>query len=106
MSGLKIKKDDLVQVIAGKDKGKQGKVLRALPSENKVVVEGINIAKKAVRPTQHNPQGSISSVEAPLHVSNVALIDPSTKKPTRVGYRVKDDGTKVRVARPSGKDLD
>ncbi len=106
MSGLKIKKDDLVQVIAGKDKGKQGKVLRTLPSKQKVVVEGINIAKKAVRPTQQNPQGSISSVEAPLHVSNVALIDPSTKKPTRVGYRVKDDGTKVRVARPSGKDLD
>ncbi len=106
MSGMKIKKGDLVKVIAGKDKGKEGVVLRALPERNRVVVEKVNIVKKAQRPTPQNQQGGIMSIEAPLHVSNVMLIDPATKKPTRIGYRIKEDGTKVRVAKVSGKDID
>ncbi|AJC11802.1 50S ribosomal protein L24 [Berryella intestinalis] len=103
---MKIKKGDLVKVIAGKDKGKEGVVLRALPERNRVVVEKVNIVKKAQRPTPQNQQGGIMSIEAPLHVSNVMLIDPATKKPTRIGYRIKEDGTKVRVAKVSGKDID
>ena len=106
MSGMKIKKGDLVKVIAGKDKGKEGVVLRALPERNRVVVEKVNIVKKAQRPTPQNQQGGIMSIEAPLHVSNVMLIDPATKKPTRIGDRFKEDGTKVRVAKVSGKDID
>ena len=102
---MKIKKDDLVVVISGKDKGKQGKVLRALPSKNKVVVEGVAIVKKAMRPTQTNQQGGIVSKEAPIDVSNVALIDPKDGKPTRVGYRVSEDGIKVRYAKRSGEEI-
>ncbi|WP_449237018.1 50S ribosomal protein L24 [Berryella wangjianweii] len=101
MSGMKIKKGDLVQVIAGKDKGKQGVVLRALPSRNRVVVEKVNMVKKAQRPTQQNPQGGIMSIEAPLHVSNVMLVNPDTKKPARVGFRIEEDGTKVRYFKDS-----
>ena len=106
MSGLKIKKGDTVKVIAGKDKGKQGEVLRALPQRNRVVVEKVNIAKKAMRPTQQNPQGGISSIEMPLHVSNVMLVCPSCNQPTRVGYRFNDEGKKVRVCKKCGKDID
>ena len=106
MSGMRIKKGDRVKIIAGKDKGKEGVVLRALPSRSRVVVEKVNVAKKAMRPTQQNPQGGIVSIEMPLHVSNVMLIDPNTKEPTRVRYRFKEDGTKVRVAVKSGKDID
>ena len=105
MSGMNIKKDDIVKVIAGKDKGKEGKVLSALPARNRVVVEKVNIHKKALRPTQQNPQGGISSIEAPLHVSNVMLLDPDTNKPTRIGSEVKD-GNKVRIAKKSGTALD
>ncbi len=104
MSGLKIKKGDTVKVIAGKDKGKEGKVIKALPARNRVVVEKVNIHKKAMRPTQQNPQGGISSIEAPLHVSNVMLVCPECKQPTRVSYRVTDDG-KVRVCKKCGKDI-
>ena len=109
MSGLKIKTGDTVKVIAGKDKGKEGKIIRALPERNRVVVEHVNIHKKALRPTQQNPQGGISSIEAPLHVSNVMLLCPSCKQPTRVGYRFKEEGgkqVKVRVCKKCGKDID
>ena len=102
---MKIKKADLVVVLSGKDKGKQGKVLRALPSENKVVVEGVAIIKKAMRPNQTNQQGGIVSMEAPIDASNVALIDPKDGKPTRVGVRVSEDGTKVRYAKRSGEEI-
>ena len=102
---MKIKKDDLVVVLSGKDKGKQGKVLRALPSENKVVVEGVAIIKKAMRPNQTNQQGGIVSMEAPIDASNVALIDPKDGKPTHVGVRVSEDGTKVRYAKRSGEEI-
>lgn len=103
---LNVKKGDTVKVIAGKDKGKQGKILRSIPSTERVVVEKVNIVKKAMRPTQANPQGGISSIEAPLHVSNVMLVCPSCNEPTRVGHRFKDDGKKVRVCKKCGKDID
>ncbi len=97
-----IKKGDKVIVITGADKGKTGIVQRAYPKLNKVVVEGVNIRKKHRKPTQNNPEGSILEVYAPIHVSNVALIDPKTKKPTRVGVRI-EKGQKVRYAKKSGE---
>ena len=106
MSGLHVKKGDRVKVIAGKDKGKEGEIIRALPQKNRVVVEKVNIVKKAQRPTQANPQGGIMSVEAPSNVSNVMLVCPSCKAATRTGHRIKDDGTKVRVCKKCGKDID
>lgn len=105
MSKMNIKKDDLVEVISGKDKGKQGKVLRAFPSKNKVIVEGVAIIKKAVRPTQTNQQGGIVSKEAAIDASNVALVDPKSGKPTRVGYRFDEKGNKLRFAKRSGETL-
>ncbi|WP_408011547.1 50S ribosomal protein L24 [Pseudalkalibacillus sp. A8] len=102
---MHVKKGDKVQVISGKDKGKQGVVLQALPKNNRVVVEGINVVKKHAKPSQDNPQGGILNVEASIHASNVMLIDPKSDEPTRVGY--KDvDGKKVRVAKKSGEALD
>ena len=85
---MNIRKGDKVQVITGKDKGKQGVVLRGLPKEERVLVEGVNMVKKAMRPTQQNPQGGIVTKEAPIHVSNVMLVCPTCGKPTRVGDRV------------------
>lgn len=103
---LKIKKADRVVVIAGKDKGKTGEVLLVMPKENRVVVQGVNVVKKHRRPTQANPQGGIDAFEAPIHVSNVAHIDPKSSQPTRIGYKTLDDGRKVRVARRSGEVID
>ncbi|MUL42417.1 50S ribosomal protein L24 [Streptomonospora sp. PA3] len=101
---MKIKKDDEVVVIAGKDKGATGKVIRALPREQRVVVEGVNLIKKHKRA---NPaggqQGEVVTKEAPIHVSNVAIVEDG--KPTRVGYRFEEDGTKVRISRRTGKDI-
>ena len=102
---LQVKKGDTVVVLAGKDKGKQGEVKRAIPKDERVVVEKVNMVKKAMRPTQANPQGGISTLEAPLHVSNVMLVCPSCNKPTRVGHRMVD-GKKVRVCKKCGKDID
>ena len=98
----KIKKGDRVVLLTGKDKGKQGSVLRVLPKEERVVVEGLNMVQRHTRPTQADPQGGIKNKEAPLHVSNVALVDPKTGGPTRVGFRV-EDGKKVRFAKKSGE---
>ena len=98
---MKIKKGDQVIVTTGRDIGKQGEVLRAMPKTNKVVVQGVNMVKRHTRPSQTNAGGIISK-EAPIDVSNVALIDPETGKPTRVGFKVVD-GEKVRVAKKSGK---
>ena len=106
MNSMKVKKGDKVQVIAGKDKGKQGTILRSVPTRNRVVVEGCGIVKKAVRPTQQNPQGGIISMEAPNHVSNVMLVCPSCGKPVRTGKRINDEGKKVRVCKKCGKDID
>lgn len=97
-----IKKGDKVIVITGADKGKTGIVQRAYPKLEKVVVEGVNVKKKHKKPTQSNPEGSILEVYAPIHVSNVALIDPKTKKATRVGIK-EVKGKKVRYAKKSGE---
>ncbi len=106
MAKLKVKKGDRVEVLAGRDKGKRGDVLRALPRERRVVVQGVNVAKKHQRPSPQNPQGGIEEKELAIDVSNVALVDPSTDRPTRVGYRFQDDGRKVRVSKRSGDILD
>jgi large subunit ribosomal protein L24 len=100
---MKIKKGDEVVVISGKYKGVKGEVLEARPTESRVVVAGVNRHKWHIKPTQ-NEAGHIVDREAPIHVSNVALVDPKTKKPTRVGYKM-EKGKKVRVARKSGTEL-
>ena len=97
----KIKKGDRVVVLTGKDKGRQGAVLRVLPKEDRVVVEGLNLVQRHTRPTQMDPQGGIKNKEAALHISNVAVVD-SNGKPTRVGFRVEGD-KKVRVAKTTGE---
>lgn len=98
---MKIKKGDNVIVIAGKDKGKSGKVLRALPKENKVIVEGVHIVKRHERANRKRQHGQIVDKTLPVHVSNVALTDPKTGKPTRIGIS-KENGKRVRVAKKSG----
>ncbi|KAA1039692.1 MULTISPECIES: 50S ribosomal protein L24 [Macrococcus] len=99
---MHVKKGDKVIVITGKDKGKTGTVIEALPKKDRVIVEGVNIIKKHQKPSQMNPEGGILEREAAIHVSNVMLLDPKTNKPTRVGYKV-EDGKKVRVAKKSGE---
>jgi large subunit ribosomal protein L24 len=103
---LHVKKEDTVIVITGKDKGKKGRVIEAYPRQNRVLVEGVNIVKKHAKPSQSNPQGGILNQEASIHVSNVMLIDPKSGKPTRVGYKVLENGKKVRVAKKSGEIID
>ena len=102
---FKIKKGDKVVVTTGRDKGKSGEVARVLRAEDRVLVQGVNMVQRHTRPTQFNT-GGIVEKEAPLHISNVAHIDPKTDKPTRVGFRVEEDGRKVRVARRSGEAVD
>ncbi|WP_299075779.1 50S ribosomal protein L24 [uncultured Fretibacterium sp.] len=102
---MKIKKGDQVEVLSGKDKGKRGEVVRAIPTAGKVVVRGVAMVKKAQRPTQANQQGGIIEREAAIDVSNVALIDSKTDMPTRVGYRFDENGTKVRYAKRSGEEV-
>ena len=99
---MHIRKDDTVEVLAGDDKGTRGRVLRVLRDENKVVVEGVNRVYRHLKPNRRNPQGGRLSKEMPVHVSNVALIDPQTNRPTRVGIKYLDDGSKVLVAKRSG----
>jgi large subunit ribosomal protein L24 len=101
---LKIKKGDKVVVISGSDKGKTGEVLRTLPSENRVVVQGVNLVKRHTRASATS-QGGIIEKEATIHVSNVSHVDPKDNKPTRVGFKLVDD-RKVRVAKRSGEQLD
>jgi large subunit ribosomal protein L24 len=98
----KIKKGDRVIVLTGRDKGRQGAVLKVLPKEDRVVVEGLNMVHRHTRPTQGDPQGGIKTKEAALHISNVAIVDPKSGGPTRVGFRVEGD-KKVRFAKKSGE---
>ena len=106
---MKIKKGDHVLVTAGKDKGATGQVIAAYPDRDKVLVEGVNMVRKNKKVTNQGvrgaKEGGIVTQEAPIHVSNVQLVDPETKRPARVGYLTKEDGTKVRVLRPSGKEI-
>ena len=103
MKKLHIKKGDTVYVNAGNYKGETGKVLSVDPSKDRAIVEGVNIVKKHTKPNAKNPQGGIVSQEAPIHVSNLQLIDPKSGKPTRVGYRM-DGDQKVRYAKKSGEE--
>ena len=102
MAAQKIKKGDTVVVLAGKDKGRTGEVVKAMPKDSKVIVSGINVHARHRKPSQLNPQGGIERKEAPLHVSNVAIADPKTGAPTRVRFEERD-GKKVRVAAKSGE---
>src|SRR5574337_1110959 len=100
-----VKTGDKVKVITGKDKGKEGVILKAFPKKDRVIVEGMNMMKKHQKPSSMNPQGGILETEAPIHVSNVMLIDSKTGEPTRVGFKV-EDGKKVRIYKKTGEDLD
>ena len=102
---LKIKKGDTVVVTTGKDKGTSGEVLRVLRDENRVIISGVNVKTKHTKPPQMGP-GGIDKVEASIHISNVAIADPKTGKPSRVGYKVLKDGKKTRVSKASGETLD
>jgi large subunit ribosomal protein L24 len=102
MSALKIKKGDKVVILSGKDKGKHGEVITSLPKDMKVVVRGVNVVTRHKKPTQTNPQGGLEKSEAPIHVSKVAIEDPKTGRPSRVGFRI-ENGQKVRVAKRSGE---
>ena len=102
---MKIRKGDRVKVIAGRSKGKVGDVLRVLPSEERVVVSGVNVIKRHTKPSRTG-DGGIIEREAAIHVSNVALLDPKSDKPTKVGFRFLDDGRKVRFARSTGETID
>ena len=97
-----IRTDDTVEILTGDDKGKRGKVLRVLREKNQVVVEGVNRVYRHLKPSRRNPQGGRLSKEMPVNASNVALIDPQTNKPTRLGVKYLDDGTKVLIAKRSG----
>jgi large subunit ribosomal protein L24 len=105
----KIRKDDTVIVLAGKDKGRSGKVIKVMPKAGRVLVEGVNIAKRHTKPSVGVPEGGIVSKEAPMAISNVAMRDPKTGKPTRVGFKFVGEGEakrKVRVAKRSGVEID
>tara|TARA_B100001123_G_scaffold397809_1_gene481343 strand:+ start:708 stop:1013 length:306 start_codon:yes stop_codon:yes gene_type:complete len=101
---MKIRQGDVVQVISGSYNGKEGRVLKVINSKNRLVVEGINMLKKHMRPNQENPQGSIMEKEGSIHISNVKLINSG--KATRVGYKILDDGKKVRISKKTGKVID
>lgn len=104
--GSRLKKGDRVRVVAGKHKGLEGEVLAVRRDTNRVLVEGVNVVKKAQRPTQENPRGGFREQEAPIHASNVQILDPQSGEPTRIGVKIGDDGRKVRVSTKSGASLD
>ena len=105
MSKLHIKKGDTVYVLAGEDKGQQGRVLSVQAAKNRAIVEGINIVSKSTKPSAKHPQGGIVKMEAPINISNLALIDPKSGKPTRIGIRINEKGEKVRYAKKSGEEI-
>ena len=92
-------------VLAGEDKGKTGKVLKVEREKMRAIVEGVNIVTKSAKPSAKNPQGGFQKVEAPIHISNLSLIDPKSGKPTRIAIKVKEDGKKVRIAKKSGEEI-
>ncbi len=98
----RIRKGDTVEVTSGADRGKRGEVLRVIPKEDRAVVQGVNIAKKHTKPKGMGQPGGIVEVEATIHLSNLAFVDPKSDKPTKIGFRVLDDGRKVRVAKATG----
>ena len=100
---LHIKKDDQVMIVAGKDRGKTGRVLRVIPKTERLVVENLNVSKKAKRRTQQDQQGGLIDTEMPIHISNVMLVDKKINKPTRFGSSILKDGAKVRIAKRSGE---
>mgnify|MGYP002624721480 CR=1 FL=1 len=103
---MNFKKGDKVNVIAGKDKGKSGKILRVLRQSDRVVVEGINMVKKHQKPTANNQTGGIVEIEHPIHISNVMMADPKTGKSTRIGHEINKDGKKVRISKKSNEKID
>ena len=105
MYKIRLKKDDIVIVLSGKYKGKTGKILATFPKLNKVTVEGINIAKKHAKPSKSLPQGGIIDLIKPVDVSKVAIIDPATKKASKIGYKFNKDGSKFRVFQKTGKEI-
>lgn len=105
MSKLHIKKGDTVYVNAGEDKGKTGKVMKVLVEKQRAIVEGINMVSKSQKPNAKNPQGGIVKMEAPVHISNLNVVDPKTGKPTRIGRRVGENGKLVRYAKKSGEEI-
>lgn len=102
---IKLKKNDTVIVLTGKDKGKTGKVIALHHKDNKVTVEGINMFKKHLKPSKQYPQGGVIDITMPIFVSKVAILDPSTKKPSKIGYKLDSKGTKTRVYKKSGKEI-
>ena len=105
MSKLHIKKGDLVQVIAGDDKNAQGRVIKVLVDKNRAIVEGVNMVSKSVKPNAKNPQGGIVKQEAPIHISNLNVVDPKSGTATRIGRRLNDKGKLVRFAKKSGEEI-
>ncbi len=105
MSKLHIKKGDTVYVNAGEDKGKTGKVVKVLVEKQRAVVEGVNIVSKSQKPNAKNPQGGIVKMEAPIHISNLNVVDPKSGKPTRIGRRKNEEGKLVRYAKKSGEEI-
>lgn len=101
-----IKKDDNVMVISGKNRGQSGRVLEMLPKQNRAIVEGVNMISRHTKPTSQNPDGGIVKKEAPVHLSNIMLIDPSTETPTRVGRKPDDEGKLKRYAKKTGEFID
>lgn len=102
---IRLKKGDLVVVRTGKYKGKTGKVTATHPKENKVTVEGINIIKKSIKPNQQHPQGAIVEITKPIWVSKVSIVEPTSKKATRIGHQLDKDGNKTRVYKKTGKEI-
>ena len=105
MSKLHIKKGDTVYVLTGESRGKEGRVLEVQASKNRAIVEGCNMVTKACKPSAKHPQGGLIKMEAPINISNLALIDPKSGKPTRVGFRKNDKGETVRYAKKSGEEI-
>ena len=105
MSKLHIKSGDTVYVNAGKDKGKTGKVVKVLVEKNRAIVEGVNMVSKSQKPNAKNPQGGIATMEAPIHISNLNVVDPKTGKPTRIGRRLNENGKLVRYSKKSGEEI-